>query len=342
MIDNVIDINNLLKELIRISKDGINYYKSKYEFLHNRVQVNHGSVITIAARPGHGKSILKQAITFDLIKQNPDRRWLVINYQLDMPVLTELKTDMVREKIIPNKDYPISEKEAIEFKNRFPQIVSYKIFDSVTSVEDIYIWSSSIIKTVEGKLGDDANKLSVIVSVDYATKVPSKERNYTIDLLMNKCTELRKKHNVIFLMLAQLNRTVMEEKRRKDGSYLNRIMDLDLYGSDAFIQHSDMVLALDVPAKRGIVNWSEQEIPVTNKTVIISHLKDREQNTYETIIYEQSNYDYVFVDNVSDEPKTILSKTYNQNNITETDTSISECIEDEIDDMNISNEELEF
>jgi len=341
MIENVIDINSLLKELVRISKDGINYYKTKYEFLHNRIPVNHGSVITISARPGHGKSILKQAITFDLIKQNPDRRWLIINYQLDMPTLVELKTDMVRERIIPNKDYPITEKEAIEFKNRFPQISSYKIFDSVNSVEDIYIWSSSIIKTIEGKLGNDANKLSVIVSVDYASKVPSKERNYTLDLLMNKCTELRKKHNVIFLMLAQLNRTVMEDKRRKDGSYLNRIMDLDLYGSDAFIQHSDMVLALDVPAKRGIVNWSEQEIPVSNKTVIITHLKDREQNSPETNIYEQYNYDYVFVDKIDDEPKTILAKTYNQNN-EEQETNITEYIDDEIEDMNISSEDVEF
>jgi len=341
MIDNVYDINTLLKELVRISKEGVNYYKTKYEFLHNRIPINYGSVITIAARPGHGKSVLKQAITFDLIKQNPDRRWLIINYQLDMPKLIELKTDMVREKIIPNKEHPITEKEAIEFKNKFPHICSYYIFDTINNVEDIYIWSSTIIKTVEGKLGNDVNKLSVLVSVDYASKVPSKERIYTMDLLMNKCTELRKRHNVIFLMLAQLNRTVMEDKRRKDGSYLNRIMDLDLYGSDAFLQHSDMVLALDVPAKRGIINWSEHGIPITNKTVIISHLKDREQNSPETFIYEQYNYDYIFIEKVDDEPKTVLAKSYKKED-DEKDEDNSNNHSEEIEDLNISSEELEF
>ncbi|GIU70091.1 MAG: hypothetical protein KatS3mg002_1327 [Candidatus Woesearchaeota archaeon] len=309
---NIISIKDLLKNYYKEFEKDKSYFISKYEFLYNKLRKDQGYIITIAGRPGHGKTVLRQAILWDIINRNQDCIFNIVDFQLDVPLAYLIEKDMAREGYNSNNKEHLVEfgKRIIERGNNIHFI------DSINNVEEIYTASRYIFDNNTG-----ANVYN-IMTLDFAGLLPHSKTEGGIAEFLNICKKLRREHNCICIILTQLNRNVNDNSRIKPSSALNRILDTDIYGSDLFMQYSDLLLTIDIPIKRGISIWSEKSIMCDNNTVIITLLKDRISGNLSTYVYEKNNFDYIFKFNVDE------SININNNNVQE-DIYDEEIIDEE-------------
>ena len=65
-------------------------------------------------------------------------------------------------------------------------------------------------------------------------------------------TFMKRSYPLSFVILSQLNRNIDDPKRAVEGTYGNYVLDSDLFGADALLQHADIVLGINKPAAKKI------------------------------------------------------------------------------------------
>ena len=91
---------------------------------------------------------------------------------------------------------------------------------------------------------------------------------------------LKKKYPVAFVVLSQLNRNIDDPKRAVDADYGNYVLDSDIYGSDALLQHADVVLGINKPSLRKIRQYGPDRYIINDEDILVFHfLKSRNGTT---------------------------------------------------------------
>ena len=91
---------------------------------------------------------------------------------------------------------------------------------------------------------------------------------------------MKKKYPVAFLVLSQLNRNIDNPDRSRDGEYGNYILDSDIYGSDALLQHADVVMGINKPSIRKIRQYGPERYIINDEDLLVFHfLKSRNGTT---------------------------------------------------------------
>jgi hypothetical protein len=76
--------------------------------------------------------------------------------------------------------------------------------------------------------------------------------------------------------LSQLNRNIDNPDRAIDGKYGNYILESDIFGSDAMLQHADMLIGINRPAKQKIRYYGPDRYIIENdRTLVLHFLKAR-------------------------------------------------------------------
>jgi len=76
--------------------------------------------------------------------------------------------------------------------------------------------------------------------------------------------------------LSQLNRNIDNTDRAIDGKYGNYILESDIFGSDAMLQHADMLIGINRPAKQKIRFYGPDRYIIENdRTLVLHFLKAR-------------------------------------------------------------------
>jgi replicative DNA helicase len=89
-------------------------------------------------------------------------------------------------------------------------------------------------------------------------------------------TEIKRIYPITMIVLSQLNRSVESPERNEDGKYGNYILDSDIFGGDALLQHADLVVGLNRPAKQKIKFYGpDRYIIEDDKTLVMHFLKAR-------------------------------------------------------------------
>jgi len=93
-------------------------------------------------------------------------------------------------------------------------------------------------------------------------------------------TYMKKHYPVAFLILSQLNRNIDNPERSKDGDYGNYVLDSDLFGADALLQHADVVLGINKPSIRKIRFYGPEKFIISDEDTLAFHfLKSRNGTT---------------------------------------------------------------
>ena len=91
---------------------------------------------------------------------------------------------------------------------------------------------------------------------------------------------MKKKYPVAFVVLSQLNRNIDNPDRQRDGEYGNYILDSDIYGSDALLQHADVVMGINKPSIRKIRQYGPERFLITDEDILVFHfIKSRNGTT---------------------------------------------------------------
>mgnify|MGYP003121390337 CR=1 FL=1 len=254
------------------------------------------SLNVIGGRPGTGKTLIKDQMVREASNLNKGENIKILEFQFEMVA----RAAKVREFCaILEKPYKYVcsayEKEKLS-KEDLQTLVDYKktmdskdqfnvdIVENPCTVEQFktivktYMEKHSTITKTTSEDGKQMNKrhfVNTIITIDHSLlfKMGANERTKT-DMLYNlgeAITLLKRKYPIIFIVLSQLGRHVESPERNENGKYGNYILETDLFGGDALMQHADMVVGINRPAMKNITAYGPSKFIIADKSVLVWH-----------------------------------------------------------------------
>jgi hypothetical protein len=99
-----------------------------------------------------------------------------------------------------------------------------------------------------------------------------KDKFDTLYTLGETLTALKRKYPIAFIIISQLNRAIDSPERNEDGKYGNFILESDIMGADALLQHADTLIGLNRPGKQKIKYYGvERYIIDSDPTILVMH-----------------------------------------------------------------------
>ena len=238
------------------------------------------TITVVGARPGTGKTLFMEQLVNDVIKLNPDQKFRILKFQFEM--LDE--TNGIRKlsmnvgsdyNTLMSKDMPIDKgiyQKCVQF---YESTESYDIVDVVYDPCTVEEMCATIHAYMEQFKTEDGF-VNTLVTVDHSALFKLggkyKDKFEMLNAFGEALTEMKKKFPVAFLVLSQLNRNVETIERTKDGTYGNYILDSDLYGSDALLQHADVVLGINRPFNRRIKFYGPEKYIINDPDLLVFHI----------------------------------------------------------------------
>jgi len=131
----------------------------------------------------------------------------------------------------------------------------------------------------------DAHKgQKTIITLDHTMLVKrAPYQNNSLDMLFELgefFTQTKRDYPVLFIVLSQLNRNIDNPDRAVDGKYGNYILESDIFGSDAMLQHADTLIGINRPAKQKIRYYGPDRYVIEDDATLVLHfLKARNGDT---------------------------------------------------------------
>ena len=114
-----------------------------------------------------------------------------------------------------------------------------------------------------------------IITLDHSILVKrAPYQNNRLDLLFELgefFTEVKRKYPCMFICLSQLNRNIDNPERATDGKYGNYVLESDIFGSDAMLQHADTLIGLNRPAKQKIRYYGPDRYIIDDDKTLVLH-----------------------------------------------------------------------
>ena len=124
---------------------------------------------------------------------------------------------------------------------------------------------------------------NTVVTVDHSILFKTEKAENKFDMLYNlgeTITELKRIYPICFVILSQLNRNIDVPGRNEEGTYGNYVLESDIYGADAMLQHADTLIGLDRPGKRRLHLYGPKRYKIPDDTLLAFHfLKCRNGET---------------------------------------------------------------
>ena len=235
-------------------------------------------------RPGSGKTLIKDQIIRESFVLNPYDDFRVLEFQFEMVD----ETNGIRKlsmntgsdyNTLMSKGKPVDKSIFEKCVKFYEETALYDIVDVVydpCTVEEMCATIHAYM--IENK--EENEYTNTLVTIDHSAlfKIGSKFKDKFEMLygLGEALTDMKKKFPIAFLVLSQLNRNVEHPDRAKDGQYGNYILDSDIYGSDALLQHADVVLGINRPFGRRIKFYGPEKYIINDEDLLIFHyLKSR-------------------------------------------------------------------
>ena len=241
------------------------------------------SMTVIGGRPGSGKTLIKDQIVRESFKLNPDEKFRVLEFQFEMLA----RTSAIREfssvlgksyKYLCSADGKLSNEDlAVCYEHAKERVkIPIDIVEEPLTVNELRetitaYMNHHAVKNEDGTV--DFTK--TVVTLDHSMllkKAPfEKDKFDTLYNLGEMVTELKRRYPIAFIILTQLNRGIDNPERNEDGKYGNYILESDIFGSDALLQHADTLIGINRPAKQKIRFYGPDKYIIENDRVLVLH-----------------------------------------------------------------------
>jgi len=248
------------------------------------------TITVVGARPGTGKTLFMEQLISDIIANNSDQYFRVLKFQMEMVD----ETSGVRKlSLITSADYnTLMSKDGKQVDKRiYDECVKYYqsmqamdrsnvVYDACTVDE----MCATIHYEMDKYKNEDGTYNNMLVGIDHSAlfKVGKgqKDKFEMLGSLGEALTMMKKKYPIAFIVLSQLNRNIDDPKRQEEGVYGNYVLDSDIYGSDALLQHADVVMGINKPSVRKIRLYGPEKFIIADEDILVFHfLKSRNGTT---------------------------------------------------------------
>lgn len=250
------------------------------------------TLTVIGGRPASGKTLIAEQIVRESFALNLGENFRVLQFQFEMLA----RTSAIREyssiigkpyKYLCSADGKLSEADLQKCYDYAKAKVKYPIdvVETPCTVDEF----KEIIRDymLEHAVYDSEGNMiftKVLITIDHSLlfkKAPyEKDKQDMLNNLGEAITLLKRMYPISFILLSQLNRNIDNPERSEDGKYGNYILESDLFGSDALLQHADTVIGINRPAKQKIRFYGPDRYVIEDDRVLVLHfLKCRNGDT---------------------------------------------------------------
>lgn len=240
------------------------------------------NMMIIAGRPATGKTAVKDQIIREAFTLNPNTKMSVLEFNLEMVgKVTALRSfssflGKTYSELLSTRGNKLSDEILLQCERYSQNMLKHSIFTveeppSVPKFEKIvtdYMRHRKYMKN--GKMVYE----NVIITVDHSILLLKSGRQSVNDMLYElgaAITRLKRKYPIIFIILSQLNRSIDNPERNEDGKYGNYVLESDIFGADALLQHADLAIGLNRPAKQKIRLYGPEKYIVENEQLLVMH-----------------------------------------------------------------------
>jgi len=244
------------------------------------------SIVVLAARPGGGKTLMKDQLIREGFKLNKAQGIRALEFQFEMVG----RNSKLREfSAVTGKSYKYlcsAENEGITVTDdiintcqKHAEIATKYPIDIVDTPMIALQFKNTIEQYVKTHSKKDSKGFihfpKTVVTLDHSVLVKKAKGQSTLDMLAQLgevCTELKKKYPILFIILSQLNRDITSPSRCENGKYGNYPNPADIFGADSILQHADFVGILDRPALRHITAYGPERFVIEDDTTLCLHV----------------------------------------------------------------------
>jgi len=237
------------------------------------------TLTVIGGRPGSGKTLIKDQIIRESFDLNPNDDFRVLEFQFEMVG----RTSAIREfSSLTGKTYKelcsagsVISSDTINncheyAKERVKHPVD--IISTPMTVNQMRDQLDMYMNVHKGK--------KTMITLDHTILVKrAPYQNNRLDMLFELgefFTQAKRDYPCLFIALSQLNRNIDNPDRAIDGKYGNYVLESDIFGSDAMLQHADTLIGINRPAKQKIRFYGpDRYIIKDDRTLVLHFLKAR-------------------------------------------------------------------
>jgi len=243
------------------------------------------STTVIGARPATGKTLIKDLIVAAGFKLNPLTQFRVLEFQFEMlgknSAIREYSQSLgVSYKYLCSADGTLSDEDFDKCKSYAKNKLQYPIdvveescnvMEFKEIIENYMELHSTKVKEKNSTTGKDelvTKYKNTIVTLDHSLLLDNAPYGDDIGMLKalgKTVTALKRKYPIAFIILSQLNRNIDSPERNEDGKYGNFVLDSDIFGSDALLQHADTLIGLNRPGYKQKLNYYGVERYIINQ-----------------------------------------------------------------------------
>ena len=241
------------------------------------------TLTVIGGRPGSGKTLIKDQIIRESFVLNPAEDYRVLEFQFEMVG----RTSALREfSSITGKTYKelCSAGSVLEAEvfNKCHMYAKERIKNPVDIISTP-MTVNQMREQVDAYMNEHKGK-KTIITLDHTILVKrAPYQNNRLDMLFELgefFTQVKREYPCMFIALSQLNRNIDNPDRAVDGKYGNYVLESDIFGSDAMLQHADTLIGINRPAKQKIRYYGpDRYIIEDDKTLVLHFLKARNGDT---------------------------------------------------------------
>jgi replicative DNA helicase len=247
------------------------------------------TITVVGARPGTGKTLFMEQLISDVIDNNADQEFRVLKFQFEM--LDE--TNGIRKlslntgydyNTLMSKGSPVDKaiyQKCVDYYHKYEDKDFINVVYDACTVDEM---CATIHYEMEKYKTEDGTYLNMLVSIDHSALFRvgkgQKDKFEMLYALGEGLTMMKKKYPIAFVVLSQLNRNIDNADRARDGEYGNYVLDSDLFGADALLQHADVVLGINKPSIRKIRQYGPERFIISDEDTLVFHfLKSRNGTT---------------------------------------------------------------
>ena len=240
------------------------------------------TLTVIGGRPGSGKTLIKDQIIRESFILNPAEDFRVLEFSFEMvgrttalrefssltgktyKELCSAGTKLSKDTFVACHQYSKN-----RIKSPVDQITTPMTVNQMRDQVDIYM---------------NTHQKKTIITLDHSILVKrAPYQNNRLDMLFELgefFTEMKRKYPCMFICLSQLNRNIDNPERATNGKYGNYVLESDIFGSDAMLQHADTLIGINRPAKQKIRYYGPDRYIIENdRTLVLHFLKARNGDT---------------------------------------------------------------
>lgn len=246
------------------------------------------TITVVGARPGTGKTLFMEQLISDVIALNTDQEYRILKFQMEM---VDETSGIRKFSLITGADYnTLMSKNQLVDKKLFQKCVEYYDKTQNTDFVDVIYDACTIdemcatIHYHMEKHKKNGKYTNMLITIDHSALFRigkgQKDKFDMLGQLGEALTYMKKHYPVAFLVLSQLNRNIDAPDRSRDGEYGNYVLDSDIYGSDALLQHADVVMGINKPSIRKIRHYGPEKFIIHDEDILVFHfLKSRNGTT---------------------------------------------------------------